>query len=82
MAALQDMADYYGSNPNVRRVEATNLVSPQFREAALHAFEGPEEVHGGGAGFRERVADFSEFRFESFGRFCGRMKNSESGAMS
>jgi hypothetical protein len=35
MAILQDMADYYGTHGNTRRIAATSLVDPRFRDAAL-----------------------------------------------
>ena len=35
MAGLQDMADYFGTHANTRRVEAASLVDQRFREAAL-----------------------------------------------
>ena len=33
----------------------------EFGKAALHAFDGPEEINGGGASFCKRVADLREF---------------------
>jgi NitT/TauT family transport system substrate-binding protein len=35
MAGLQDMADYFGTHANTRRVEATSMVDQRFREGAL-----------------------------------------------
>src|SRR6266487_2611434 len=52
----------------------------EFGEAALHALKSPEKIHGGGAGFCERGADFGKFGFESADGFRGGMQNAERGA--
>ena len=52
----------------------------EFGEAALHAFESPEKIDGGGASFGERVADLGEVGAQGFDGVCGRVEDAESDA--